>query len=74
MLCEHAYNKKDKIKAIGMQSSIYNEQAEKETKGNGIEVVYNRCMMAEHKRLFFWYNYTQQFVNLLFLLFCSLIK
>jgi predicted CoA-binding protein len=32
MLCEHAYNKKDKIKAIWMQSSIYNEQAEKETK------------------------------------------
>jgi predicted CoA-binding protein len=35
MLCEHAYNKKDKIKAIWMQSSIYNEQAE--PKENGID-------------------------------------
>jgi predicted CoA-binding protein len=35
-----------------MQSGICNEQAEKEAKENGLDVVYNRCMMAEHKRLF----------------------
>ena len=44
--------KKDEIKVIWMQSGIYNEEAEKKAKENGIDVVYNRCMMAEHKRLF----------------------
>jgi predicted CoA-binding protein len=33
-----------------MQEGIYNE-AEKKAKENGIDVVYNICMMAEHKRL-----------------------
>src|SRR6188472_1854787 len=42
----------DEIKVIWMQSEIYNEEAEKKAKENGIDVVYNRCMMAEHKRLF----------------------
>ena len=31
---------------------IYNENAGKKTKENGIDVVYNRCIMEEHKRLF----------------------
>jgi uncharacterized protein len=44
--------KKNEIKVIWMQSGIYNEEAEKKAKENGIDVVYNRCMMAEHKRLF----------------------
>jgi predicted CoA-binding protein len=35
-----------------MQLGIYNEGAEKKAKENGIDVVYNRCMMEEHKRLF----------------------
>jgi len=28
-----------------MQSGIYNKEAEKKAKENGIDVVYNRCMM-----------------------------
>jgi uncharacterized protein len=49
---DDAIKKKDEIKVIWMQSGIYNEEAEKKAKENGIDVVYNRCMMAEHKRLF----------------------
>ncbi|MGC2573529.1 MAG: hypothetical protein WA364_18600 [Candidatus Nitrosopolaris sp.] len=30
-----------------MQEGIYNE-AEKRAKGNSMDVVYNRCMIAEH--------------------------
>ena len=40
------------IKVIWMQSGISNEEAERKAKENGIDVVYNRCMMEEHKRLF----------------------
>ncbi len=43
--------KKDRIKVFWMQEGIYNEEAEKKAKQNGIDVVYNRCMMAEHRRL-----------------------
>ena len=32
-------------------SGIYNEEAENKAKENGIDVVYNRCMMTEHMRL-----------------------
>jgi uncharacterized protein len=49
---DDAINKKDEIKVIWMQSGIYNENAEKKAKQNGIDVVYNRCMMEEHRRLF----------------------
>ncbi len=35
-----------------MQVGIYNKDAEIWAKENGIEVVYNRCMMEEYKRLF----------------------
>jgi predicted CoA-binding protein len=35
-----------------MQEGIYNEEAERMARAKGIEVVYNRCMMAEHMRLF----------------------
>ncbi len=48
---EDAIQKKDGIKVIWMQSGIYNEEAERKAKQNGIDVVYNRCMMAEHRRL-----------------------
>ena len=44
--------KKDGIKVLWMQLAIYNEEAERKAKQNGIDVVYNRCMMEEHKRLF----------------------
>jgi uncharacterized protein len=44
--------KKDEVKVFWMQEGIYNQEAEKKAKENGIDVVYNRCMMAEHKRLF----------------------
>ena len=44
--------KKDGIKVFWMQLGIYNEDAERKAKQNGIDVVYNRCMMEEHKRLF----------------------
>jgi predicted CoA-binding protein len=44
--------KKDGIKVIWMQEGIYNEEAERMARERGIEVVYNRCMLAEHRRLF----------------------
>jgi predicted CoA-binding protein len=37
--------KKDGIKVFWMQLGIYNEDAEKKAKENGIDVVYNRCIM-----------------------------
>jgi predicted CoA-binding protein len=44
--------KKRGIKVIWMQSGIYNEEAEREAKENGMDVVFNRCMMIEHSQLF----------------------
>lgn len=44
--------KKNGIKLIWMQEGIYNREAELLAKKYGIDVVYNRCMMEEHKRLF----------------------
>jgi uncharacterized protein len=35
-----------------MQSGIYNEEAERKAKENGMDVVYNRCMKVEHGLLF----------------------
>ena len=40
------------IKLIWMQEGIYNPEGEKIARQEGIDVVYNRCMMAEHERLF----------------------
>jgi uncharacterized protein len=40
------------LRVIWMQSGIYNEAAEKTAREKGIDVVFNRCMMEEHKRLF----------------------
>ena len=44
--------KKQGIKVIWMQEGIYSPEAERMAKEKGIEVVYNRCMLAEHMRLF----------------------
>jgi len=44
--------KKKGIKVIWMQEGIYSPEAERMARENGIEVVYNRCMLAEHVRLF----------------------
>ena len=43
---------KDGIKVIWMQEGIYSKEAEKVAKERNISTVYNRCMMAEHRRLF----------------------
>jgi predicted CoA-binding protein len=44
--------KKKGIKVIWMQEGIYSPEAERMAREKGIEVVYNRCMLAEHTRLF----------------------
>ena len=44
--------RKPGIKVVWMQEGIYNEEAEGRAKENGMDVVFNRCMVAEHKRLF----------------------
>jgi len=49
---DDAIHKKGRIKVIWMQEGIYNAKAEKKAKENGLDVVFNRCMMAEHRRLF----------------------
>ena len=43
--------KKDGIKVFWMQLGIYNEDAERKAKENGMDVVYNRCIMEERQRL-----------------------
>ena len=48
---EDVLKKKDGIKVLWMQHGIYNGDAERKAKENGIDVVYNRCMMEEHERL-----------------------
>ncbi len=44
--------KKEGVKVIWMQEGIYNKEAENMAKEKDISAVYNRCMMAEHRRLF----------------------
>ena len=44
--------KKEGIKVIWMQEGIYSKEAEHMAREKGIEVVFNRCMLAEHERLF----------------------
>jgi uncharacterized protein len=45
--------KKIGIKVIWMQSGIYNDEAERKARKNGIDaVVYNRCMMIERRQIF----------------------
>jgi len=44
--------KKEGIKVIWMQEGIYSKEAEHMAREKDIEVVFNRCMLAEHERLF----------------------
>jgi len=41
-----------KPKVIWLQEGIHNEEAEELARKQGIKVVFNRCMLAEHQRLF----------------------
>lgn len=43
--------KKEGIKVIWMQEGIYSKEAEKMANEKNISAVYNRCMMAEHRKL-----------------------
>ena len=47
---EDAIKKKPKV--IWLQEGIHNSEAEELARSNGIVVIYNRCMLAEHQRLF----------------------
>ena len=38
-------------KVIWLQEGIHNEEAENLAREHGIDVIFNRCMLAEHKRL-----------------------
>ena len=40
------------VRVIWMQEGIYNKEAADEARELGITVVWNRCMMKEHRRLF----------------------
>lgn len=41
-----------KPKVIWLQEGIHNSEAEEIARKAGIDVVFNRCMLAEHQRLF----------------------
>ena len=43
---------KKKPKVIWLQEGIHNVEAEELARSNGIIVIFNRCMLAEHQRLF----------------------
>lgn len=43
---------KMKPKVIWLQEGIHNVEAEELARKEGIKVVFNRCMLAEHQRLF----------------------
>jgi len=43
---------KKKPKVIWLQEGIHNSEAEDLARQSGIKVIFNRCMLAEHKRLF----------------------
>ena len=47
---EDAIKKKPKV--IWLQEGIHNLEAEELARNNGIMVIFNRCMLAEHQRLF----------------------
>lgn len=47
---EEAIKKNPKV--IWLQEGIHNQEAEELARKNGIKVVFNRCMLAEHQRLF----------------------
>ena len=41
-----------KPKVIWLQEGIHNSEAEELARSNGIMIILNRCMLAEHQRLF----------------------
>ena len=43
---------KKKPKVIWLQEGIHNAEAEELARSNGVMVVFNRCMLAGHQRLF----------------------
>jgi len=47
---EDAIKKNPKV--IWLQEGIHNPQAEEMARKKGIKIVFNRCMLAEHQRLF----------------------
>jgi uncharacterized protein len=47
---KEAITKKPKV--IWLQEGIHNAEAEELARKAGIQVVFNRCMLAEHQRLF----------------------
>ena len=47
---EDAIKKKPKV--IWLQEGIHNSEAEELARNNGIMIVFNICMLAEHQRLF----------------------
>ncbi len=47
---EEAIKKNPKV--IWLQEGIHNPEAEDMARKKGIQVVFNRCMLAEHQRLF----------------------
>ncbi len=47
---QEAITKKPKV--IWLQEGIHNAEAEELARKAGIQVVFNRCMLAEHQRLF----------------------
>jgi len=49
-IIQEAITKKPKV--IWLQEGIHNQEAEKLARNAGIKVVFNRCMLAEHRRLF----------------------
>ena len=49
-IIEEAIMKRPQV--IWLQEGIHNPEAEKIATKSGIEVVFNRCMLAEHQRLF----------------------
>ncbi len=49
-LVQEAVKKKPRV--IWLQEGIHNAEAEELARKEGIQVVFNRCMLAEHKRLY----------------------
>jgi predicted CoA-binding protein len=47
---EEAIKKNPKV--IWLQEGIHNPEAEEMARRKGIKVIFNRCMLAEHQRLF----------------------
>ena len=48
----HDTIQKHGVKVLWMQLGIHNQEAREIAEKNGIEVIYNRCMLREHQRLF----------------------